>query len=337
MKILIIKPSSLGDVVQALPVLRLLRRRWPDARIDWWLVEGLFPLLEDDPDLDERIPFARAGWNSAGGLRRWRDTLARIRDVRYDLVIDLQGLLRSGILTWLASGAQTIGLDLRREGARLFYDFAVPRPADRPHAVDWYLDVVRCLGLDVRDLPESLPVRPNVRQRVMRAMAGNEPRLVAFIPGARWDNKRWPAAHFAALATELDPLGGNLRFGLFGGKDDRNLAKEITAGSKASFVDLTGRTSLSEMVEWLRASELVVTNDTGPMHIAAALGKPVIGLFGPTDPAQTGPYGGRAENLRIELPCAPCMKGICRWLQPLQCLQDLSPAAVAMVAQRMLR
>lgn len=336
MKILIIKPSSLGDVVQALPVLRLLRRHWPKARIDWWLAEGLFPLLEDDPDLDDLIPFTRVGWNSRDGLRRWRTTICRIRDTRYDLVIDLQGLLRSGLLTWLSGGAHTIGLDLRREGARLFYDVAVPRPTDRKHAVDWYLDVARSIGLSMDDIPASIPLRPQARDQVLKSLGSDGRQLVALIPGARWENKRWPTHHFAELATQLDRDCRAVHFAVLGGGDDSSLAKEIIAGSDAAILDLTGGTSLPELVEWLRASQLVITNDTGPMHIAAALGKPVVGLFGPTDPLQTGPYGGCAEILRIDLPCAPCMKGICRWRQPMQCLRDLTPDAVAGVARTML-
>lgn len=337
MKILIIKPSSLGDVVQAFPVLRLLRQAHPEAQIDWWLAENLFPLLEDDPDLGRRIPFARKGWHTSAGMRQWCQTLGEIRDTRYDWVIDLQGLLRSGVLTWLARGAHSVGLDLRREGARLFYDQAVSRPTDRPHAVEWYLDVAKALGLEVNQLPEAIPVRHRHRETVLRQKGDDDRPLIALVPGARWENKRWPARHFAELTMLMDPQGTRYRFLVIGGSDDRDLAREMIGESRSSFVDLTGQTSIPEMIEWLREAVLVITNDTGPMHIAAGLKRPVIGLFGPTDPAQTGPYGGTSEMMRIDLPCAPCMKSRCRWNRHMECLEELTPKAVAATAGRMLK
>ena len=336
-KILIIKPSSLGDVVQTLPVLRLLRRHWPQAHIAWCLAEGLIPLLENDPDVNEIIPFQRKGWSSLRGLAHWRKTIVHLRERKFDLVIDLQSLLRSGLVAWLARGTTTAGLDLRREGANLFYDLAVPRPTDRPHAVDWYLAVLRELGVPTGDWPELIPPRADIQKRLRRIRNGSDKPMIALIPGARWDNKRWPAAHFAALTKQLDPTGRRYDFAILGARNDSHLAAEITNQADRTLLDLTGQTSLKEMIEWLRLSSLVITNDTGPMHIASALGKPLVGLFGPTDHRQTGPWGAHAQSLRIDLPCAPCMKSRCRWKSEMQCLHELSPAMVALSAQSMLQ
>lgn len=335
MKILIIKPSSLGDVVQTLPVLRLLRRHWPEAHIAWCLAEGLIPLLENDPDVNEVIPFQRKGWNSLGGLTQWRRTMGRLRAQKFDLVLDLQSLLRSGLIAWLARGAMTAGLDLRREGASLFYDIAVPRPADRPHAVDWYLTVLKELGIPTEDCPEVIPPRPDIQKRLRRIRKGSDRPLIALVPGARWNNKRWPTGHFAALTKLVDPTGKKCDFAILGALEDHRLAGEIVAAADRPILDLTGQTSLKEMIEWLRMSSLAITNDTGPMHIASALGKPLVGLFGPTDHRQTGPWGARSESLRIDLPCAPCMKSRCRWSSEMQCLRDLSPIMVADSARTM--
>ena len=142
-------------------------------------------------------------------------------------------------------------------------------------------------------------------------------------------NKRWPAEYFARLVNELSAAHHGVRFAIFGGTDDRALGESICRALPDRCLDLTGRTSLGEMVEWLRRCELMVTNDTGPMHIAAALGKPVIGLFGPTDPRRTGPYGQLERALRHPLPCAPCMKDTCANAHPLECLRAIQPQIVA--------
>ena len=160
MKVLILKPSSLGDVVQALPVLRLLKQHLPHSQIHWWLESGLVPLLEGDPDLAGIIPFERRRWSSPWHWdEAWR-SLRRIRAEGFDWVIDLQSLARSGLVAWLANGQRTVGLDDPREGARAFYDIIVPRPSYNTHAVDWYLGVLPPLGVPVHNRFEWLPERP---------------------------------------------------------------------------------------------------------------------------------------------------------------------------------
>lgn len=334
MKILILKPSSLGDVVQAMPVLRLLRRRYPDALISWWLAENLTALLEDDPDLDEVIPFERSKGFSWDGISRWWGTVNELRGQQYDLVIDLQGLLRSGLFAWLARGGHSVGLDLRREGARMFYDTAISRPSDRPHAVDWYLDVAEELGLDPGCSFDWIPERVTAARSVARQMPQGAGALVAVIPGARWDNKRWPASHFADAITGISERHPGTRFMIIGGASDRGLAEEIDQNTEVPVIDLTGKTSIPEMIEWLRASTLTITNDTGPMHIAAALDRPVVGVFGPTDPAQTGPYGDQITILRPDvLSCAPCLKSTCHWKVNMECMQSVWPRDVVLAAE----
>ncbi len=160
MKILILKPSSLGDVIQALPVLRLLKRHLPAAEIFWWIDSSLAPLLEGDPDLAGIVRFERRRWAAP---RHWPEMLRSIRWMReqnFDWVIDLQCLARSGAFAWLANGKFFIGLDEVREGARGFYDVAVRRPSFHTHAVDWYLAVLPHLGVPVHKNFQWLPERP---------------------------------------------------------------------------------------------------------------------------------------------------------------------------------
>lgn len=328
MKVLILKPSSLGDVVQALPLLRLLKQHRPDAEVHWWLAADLLPLLQGDADMAEIIPFERKRWPSPV---YWPEGLAQIRAMRaarYDWVIDLQGLARSALFAWLGDGAFTVGLELEREGAHLAYDLAVPRPKDKRHAVEWYLAVARTLGIPVHDNFEWLPPKADIAALTETKWPQNGSRWLGINPGARWDNKRWPAEHFAELVRQLAAGDASFRFALFGGSDDWSLAETILRAAPDRCVNFAGRTTLPELIELLRRCELLVTNDTGPMHLAAAMRKPVVSLFGPTRPDQTGPYGQEAFALRHPLPCAPCMKSRCHWAEPLACLRSISAASV---------
>lgn len=336
LKVLILKPSSLGDVIHALPVLRLIKQAKPQSEIYWWLESSLVPLLENDRDLAGVIPFHRKRWSKP---RYWPEALQSIREIRaheFDWVIDLQSLLRSGVLAWLANGEFTIGLDDPREGARACYDLAVPRPSYDTHAADWYLRVLPHLNVPVHENFEWLPIQPEVARKVRQQWEPDGGTLVCLQPGARWMNKRWPAEHFAELvqlALKRNPL---LRFAILGGRDDAELGREIASISPGRCLDLTAKTSLPEMVEWLRLSCCLVTNDTGPMHVAAALKKPVIALFGPTDPRRTGPYGQLDHVAQTDLPCIPCMKSTCSWKEPLACLKGISPALVLKKLERII-
>jgi heptosyltransferase-1 len=329
-KILILKPSSLGDVVQALPVLRLIKNRFPGAQssIHWWLDSRLAPLLENDPDLDSVVLFQRKRWSSP---MRWPEavrSILELRKERFDWVIDLQGLARSGTVAWLANGSLTIGVEDRREKAFGFYDIAVPRPSPQTHAVDWYLEVARALEIPITTNFEWLAVRKEVQRELEERWRLSGSRWVIVVPGARWMNKRWPVAYFADAVRGLMKEDPDLRFAVVGSGSDTALAAAIAEVDSGRVLDLTGKTTLPELIEWIRASSAVITNDTGPMHIAAALGKPVVAVFGPTDPARTGPYGGRDQVLRSTIPCAPCHRDWCRNAYALECLHRISPSMV---------
>jgi heptosyltransferase I len=328
-KVLILKPSSLGDVVQALPVLRLLKRHRPEAEIHWWLEASLVPLLEGDPDLASLLVFQRRRWANPRYWGELFDHVLDMRRMRFDCVIDLQSLARSGLIAWLVNAPLTIGLDEVREGARGFYDAVVPRPTSHTHAVDWYLGVLPLLDIPVHRDFVWLPERPTIAASLREKWPVAAQRFVALQPGARWSNKRWPAEAFSEVVARLHRERPELRFVILGSDDDRLLGQVIVAAASKACLDLTGRTTLLEMVEWLRLCEVLVTNDTGPMHVAAALGRPVIALFGPTDPHRTGPYGQEDTVLqRTDLPCVPCMKDWCAFERPIDCLRGISPGFV---------
>ena len=336
MKILILKPSSLGDVVQALPVLRLIKRHLPASQVYWWIDSNLAPLLEGDPDLVGVARFERRRWAAP---RHWGEIWHSVRWLRrqaFDWVIDLQCLMRSGVFAWLANGRLAVGLDEPREGARGFYDHIVPRPSALTHAVDWYLRVLPVLGVPVDSDFQWLPERPAVAEAVRRKWAPDNRPWIILQPGARWPTKRWPAESYAELVRLLAPVNPELHFAVLGAAAERPLGEAIARADPARCLDLTGRLSLPEMVEWIRLGELMISNDTGPMHIAAALRKPLVALFGPTEPRRTGPYGQLDRVLQRTLPCVPCLKARCRYVEPFACLRGITPVAVFEHVQRRL-
>lgn len=323
MKILVLKPTSLGDVVLALPVLRMLKKHWPDAEVHWWIEAGSAEILQDDPDLAGLVLFHRRRWRAP---RYWHEAVGSVlamRDRHFDLVIDLQALLRSAVVSWGVGAGTSIGLDDSREAAPVFYDQRIPRPTPKCHALDWYLAVVDALEIPRRWDFEWLPVHEPSRQAVQRRWANRAEGWVVIQPGARWENKRWPVDYYAAAVAGIAELRGDLGFVVVGGPSERALGDVLAKAVPGRVLSLCGETSLREMVEWIRGARLFLGNDSGPMHIAAALKTPTVSIFGPTDPSRTGPYTDRATVLRRDLPCSPCLKDKCSYQEPLACLHRI--------------
>ncbi len=343
MKILILKPSSLGDVIHALPVLRLLKLHYPAAEIFWWIDSSLALLIAGDPDLTGIVRFERKRWAKPQYWPEMIHSIRLLRAEKFDLVIDLQCLARSGAFAWLANGKQLIGLDEVREGARGFYDLAVPRKSFHTHAVDWYLSVLPPLGVPVHKNFTWLPERPQIAADVNQKwfqenskLKTQNSKLILLQPGARWKNKRWPAKYFSELVRALAQKFPDARFAVLGDKGDQPLGEMILQAAPEKVLNLCGATSLPEMIEWVRRCDLLITNDTGPMHVAAALGKPLVALFGPTEPRRTGPYGQLQNVLRLNLPCSPCLKSDCSIEKTDECLRGLSPALVFARVEKLL-
>jgi heptosyltransferase I len=308
MRILIIKPSSLGDVIHALPTVNLIRRKFPDAHLAWLINADLTSLLSRCPLLNDRIEFHR---HDAGA---WWPLLRRLRRERFDLVVDLQGLLRSGIMTAATFAPRRVGLSDAREGARLFYNEVVTVP--RTHAVERYLLAARHLGCDAGliEFPLGLP-------------ASTAPRtLIAVNPSARWQTKLWGDDKFAALIRRLPQD----RVVLTGSAADAPRLASLAGGCR----NLAGQTNLFELADLYQRCAVVITNDSGPMHLAAAVGTPVVAIFGPTDPSLTGPYGKGHVVLRAGIPCSPCFKNYCANPVKMECMQKITGDQVLASAQR---
>lgn len=319
-RVLIVKLSALGDLVHAMPVARALKADL-QAEIDWITQDEYVDLVACFDDVDRVIGFPRRRF-----VRHHRRFLRELRTRSYDLIIDLQGLFKSGVVTRLARGTRRIGPSYHRECARLFYS-EVPGPADRSrHAVEQAADVIRYLGLKParRACPMSLPHYNPV---------GDRPH-VAIVPCSRWSTKNWPVERFADVARQVMKRTGGTVY-VVGGPDDAEACSRIAEQSSGA-VNLCSRTTIAETAGVLRAMDLVISVDTGPMHVAAAAGTPVLAIFGATDPLRTGPHGDRHDVLTTAgLDCRPCMSRRCA-RGDLACLTRIEVATVVQAAEKML-
>lgn len=318
-KILIVKPSSLGDVVHSLPFLNAMKTCFPNAEIHWVIAKGLEGLLDGNPMIERLWIINKDAWkkidNAKNTVTEIRNLFKGLKKEKFDLVIDLQGLLRSGIITKSTGAPVRIGFQEAREGSRFFYTHKVKGGKDI-HAVDRYLKIASVLGCDVSRV--SFPFPPESSSTCnSQLFTFNLPRDYAIlVPGARWQTKRWPPERFGELASRLP-----LQSIIVGSKADSDSAELIVSLSEGKAVSLAGKTSLKELIAVMRKAKFVISNDSGPMHIAAALGIPVYAIFGPTDPQKTGPYGKGHTIIRGEEPCAPCFKRTC---EDVKCLEGLS-------------
>ena len=294
--ILLIKPSSLGDIVMALPALSSLRRNYPKARITWLVRPEFAPLIEGHPHLDAIIPFNRKSlgraWHSPKAFHELTSLIGDLRRRRFDAVLDLQGLFRSASLAWLSGCKQRFGPIWRKELAHYFYTTAIPPRLEWVHVIDYYLKLIEAMGaIDLRVefvLPEKPTAVTAARDLLLRH--GVDPsRYAVIIPGSAQVSKCWPAERFATLADKLTSDHG-LAVVATGSRGESPMIEQIRTLAKYPVANLAGCTSLPELVEVLRMARLVVSNDTGPGHIAAALARPLVMMFSWSNPLRVGPY-----------------------------------------------
>lgn len=365
-RILLIKPSSPGDILHALPVARALRAAYPNAHLAWLVASSFADLLEVEPSIDEVIRFDRKRfgrmWRSAAALHAFVDFIRQLRVRRFDLVVDLQGLFRSGFLAWAAGAATRIGFRDAREAAWLFYTHRLPRRPHATHAVDRNLAVIEQLRLPLGE-PDPRPVFTLADDEAARALLANagiggRDEYVVLVPSTRWETKRWPPQRFGELAARLGcrpPTAASqtasqaiapphargeapLRAVLVGGRDDVAAADAAARASGGAAVNLCGRTSLRQLAALIAGARMVVTADSTPMHMAAAFGRPLVALFGPTHPCRTGPYRRLGDVLRLGVPCSPCYlrrRSECPY--DLRCMNELSVDVVLSEAVKRLR
>lgn len=329
--ILIIKLSAIGDVVHALPLLEVLRKNFPEARIDWVVEEESSQIVDEHKGIDNVIISHRKSWQKrflkrgerSTALREIMQFLRELRSKEYELVIDLQGLFKSAILVALSKGKRKIGFAGGREGSSLFLTEKPFYVDYDQHALDRYLATAEYLKCEKDSWKSDIPIRESDKRSIDRFLhdKGIEGRmLVAINPMAKWKTKLWESEKFAILADRLQKeLSCEIIF--TGSRQDRAKIDEIIERMDEKPINLAGKTNLKELAYLYSVCQLQVSTDTGPMHIAAAMGCPVVALFGPTAPWRTGPYGKGHRVIREEMECSPCFKKRC---DHLSCMRSIT-------------
>ena len=325
-RICLIKPSALGDVVQALPVLSALRSRFPRSHIAWVVNRSYADLLGGHPHLNEVIAFDRGRarpWSPAA-WRSMRELCDSLRDRRFDLVCDLQGLFRSGLMSWAAHAPRRTGLGDAREGARMFCTDIVPVPEENMSAVDRYWLVADALGVGGGPKQFVIQLDSADQEWADQQLRGLSGLRVAIHAGARWMTKRWPAEHFAEIARRLDrQIAANVV--LIGGPDETDAAGRIGSALHGRCLNLVGKTTIKQLAAILSRMHLAITNDSGPMHLAAALGTRVAAIFTCTSPERARPYGPGHSVFATRVWCAASYLKKC---SRMECMSELTPERV---------
>lgn len=340
-RILVMKLSSLGDIIHALPAVTTLRQRFPEARLTWMVKERWAPILEGNPDIDEIFPL-KDSW------KNWPGTVRTLRSGRFDLVVDFQGLFRSGLLGAVTGAPIRVGFARAREGATWFYTHHVPLSEDKPcswrlldiHAVDRNLAVTEFLGgvpsTPVFHLPQFSVDGVAIDNLLQDAGVQAHEHLIALAPWTRSAIKAWPQHCFWELSERLLQQPDR-RVVLIGGTSEISSAETFKVLTSRGLINLVGKVSLRQLPLLLQKVQLLIGNDSAALHVAAGVRTPVLAIFGPTHPMATGPYPlERHMVVRENLTCSPCGSRRCRNPHYLECLQSISVDRLLGEVERML-
>jgi lipopolysaccharide heptosyltransferase I len=340
-RILVIKLSSLGDIVHSLPAVAALRKRFPSAHISWLVKPQWASILEGNPDVDEVLP-VDVSWQN------WPRLIRDLRQRQFDLVIDFQGLFRTGFLGLFSGARMRVGFARARETAPWMYTHRVTLPGEQEsswrllaiHAVDRNLAIARFLGADISrpifHFPGLVEDEKFIRGLLLEAEVEDHTQLIALAPWSRSALKSWPLSRFVELAEKL--MGSTkLRVVVLGGPSELASANEFRRLQSQGLVNFVGKLSLRQLPVLLRRMNLVIGNDSSLIHLAAGVETPVLAILGPTEPQATGPYPlSRHSVRRTELPCSPCGQRTCRNPIYLECLHAISVSSVLEAMQEMM-
>jgi len=363
LRLLFIRLSALGDIVHSLPAAHFIKNRLPEARLTWLVEAPGVELLKDNPAVDEIVVFPKGAWLSEiANPAKWWSVASRtgrfmtdLRERRFDMSVDLQGLLKSAIPGYMSGARFRVGFAGTRECSSALYSHRLDVGdyfADSVHVVEHNLSLARFAvdlfggtagGADVEsgaapsdsfaEMKFPLPVTgEETVTRVDALLAGAGSELAVLIPGTTWASKIWPRERFLELSLLLEKRYG-LTSLLVGGPSEKKTNEQIARALRENdprfpVLDLTGETSLTDLIEIYRRSRLVVGLDTGPLHLAAATEIPlVVGVFGSTPWRRNGPFGIRAHSVSLALDCQPCFERTCP-LGTLACLEELSASRV---------
>lgn len=336
MKILIIKPSSLGDVIHAMPVVAAIRTLAPGWEIHWLVNSSLAGLVEMTEGVSKIHAFERQLWKNKQkvtmNIQKLYHLARALRREKYDLVLDLQGLFRSGFLTWLTGVKRRIGFDNAREGAVFFYSEKIRVKGKALHALDANYEALKNLFPGKTLPPVSFKMKyppavlDSVREKGLDVLLSKGPYCV-FSPQARWVSKTWPREHYLHLALKMAE-SSPLKIVITGSGEEASFWEKAVASHPDKIISLMDKTSLPELAWIISGCEFMICNDSGPMHLAGAFHKKVIALMGPTNPQKTGPYWN-ACIVREAVSCSPCLKRECpKGEKGMECMKHITPEKV---------
>jgi lipopolysaccharide heptosyltransferase I len=330
-KFLIVRLGSLGDVVHAIPAAAALRHAYPAARLDWMVDPRYVELLDLVESIDAPIPVDPRALGRGSERRQLLRTMGELRKTGYDAVIDLQGLLKSAVLARAAGGRKTVGFPrahLREPAARFLYT-ETPDPGPATHVIRKNLALLAAVGVSdsrVR-FPVNIPRTPAV-QAITERFSGTG--FVLINPGAAWPNKRWRPDRFGAVASVIRRDTG-LSSVVLWGPGEEHVAADVVAAS-AGAAELLPPTTISDVVGVARSARLMVSGDTGPLHIAAAVGTPIVALFGPTFAERNGPWAEEDISLSQASQCICHYERQCR--RDHRCIDDIGVDDVVNAVRR---
>ncbi|GMT47811.1 MAG: lipopolysaccharide heptosyltransferase I [bacterium] len=314
-KILVVKPSSLGDIIHALPLLSAVKTALPDSEVHWVVAKGFEGVLQGHPMINRLWVIHKENWKRPLKLISTVSELGNLfRGLgleRYDLVIDLQGLLRSGLVTALSGASLRVGFSDARELSSFFYTLKV-RGGTGIHAVDRYLKLASLIGIDTGGVDFPLPP--------IQDTFHSEGLYYVVVPGARWPTKRWPVEYFIDVINALPTTAV-----IVGSSEDIAIAGAIALNTSGHSINMAGKTDLKGLFSIIKDASFMLSNDSGPMHIGAALSVPVYAIFGPTSEVLTGPYGKGHRVFRADIGCSPCFRKTCATIR---CMREVTPGRV---------
>jgi lipopolysaccharide heptosyltransferase II len=317
-KFLIIRMSSLGDVILSTPVPQAIKEEIPDAFVCWLVEERNASILKDNPYIDGLIVSTK----SIKGILK---AIIELRKRKWDICLDLQSLFKSALFSIFSGARKKLGLEKVERGAHIFYDYCVPNVSFF-HAVEnnllaTYVAIdslkrkpinieqnIRKVKKDGRNIRPRIYLTDEEKRRAEKMLNIKKP-IVVLCPGTTWGSKRWLPQRWAKVGDALKEEGFEVV--IIGGKEDIPHTGDIISYMKHNPIDLTGKTNLREASAVLEKSLLAISVDSGAMHMASAVDTPVIALFGPTDPKIQGPYGEKNEVIYKKLPCSPCRRRNC--------------------------
>lgn len=342
-RILIVRLSAIGDVIRTLPAVHLIRRELPQAYLGWAVETVPHSLIKGHPEIDRFFVFPKKQIQQAvkqGDFKEAKRLLdefgAELKAENFELAIDMQNLFKSAVVTLLSGAKIRVGYGLSREGSKFFLTHRITPPYKSHRMtqfVHWQLELVKRLGVEDGPVQFVLPDFSPEEATVSRFLNENGIKgdYFCLAPGTSWPNKSWTPEGMAGLTDRLSQFG---KVVIIGSESDRKIALQVLEKAKTNPIDTIGRFNLRQLAVLLRKARFYIGGDTGPMHLAVAVGTQVFAWFGPTSPGVHGPYREGAVVFNLNLKCQPCNKRKCH---SRECLQDLGLETVWGKVERFLK